>query len=205
VLTVQRYIGKRLMLGVLFNQVEEPHLEDAKSRVVPFLEAKGIPVFGVLPKDPLLASVPVKDLVEHMGGQLIGKPEWGDKMIEALMIGSMGSDAALSFLRRKANKAVIIGGDRVDFQLMALETSTSLLILTGNIRPSMRVLDQAEERQVPILVVPDDTLSAVEKAEQLFGHVPFHQPEKLERFTRLLDEHFNYGRLYSALGLMPRG
>jgi hypothetical protein len=146
----------------------------------------------------------VRDLIDHLDGQLIGQPEWCSKMVESLMIGSMGSDMALSFLRRRANKAVIIGGDRIDFQLVALETSVNLLILTGNIRPSMQVLGRAEEREVPILVVPEDTLSAVEKAEQLFGHVPFNQPEKLERFTTLMDEHFNYGRLYHHLGLLPR-
>jgi hypothetical protein len=204
ILTVQRYIGKRLMLGVLLNQVEEAYMDDVRGRVVPFLESHGIPVFGVLPKDRLLASVPVQDLVNHLGGQLIGKPEWCNKMVESLMIGSMGSDAALSFLRRRANKAVIIGGDRIDFQLVALETSINLMVLTGNIRPSMQVLGRAEEREVPILVVPEDTLSAVEKAEQLFGHVPFHQPEKLERFTALMDQHFNYGRLYNTLGIAAK-
>jgi BioD-like phosphotransacetylase family protein len=116
----------------------------------------------------------------------------------------MGSEQALSFLRRKANKAVVVGGDRIDFQLMSLETSTNLLILTGNIQPSLRVIDRAEERQVPILVVPDDTLTTVERAEQLFGRVRFHQPAKLQRFTDLLDQHFDFDRLYAALELKSK-
>lgn len=200
ILTVKRYIGDQL-LGVLINQVELPQLDDVQNRVAPFLESRGIPVFGVLPRDRLLASVPVGDLVEHLGGHLIGRPEWGDKTIENLLVGSMGSGEALSYLRRKANKAVIIGGDRVDFQLVALETSTNMLILTGNIRPSPRVLDRAEDREVPVLVVPEDTLTTVERAEQLFGRVRFHQPAKLQRFTSLLDEHFDYDRLYQSLDM----
>jgi hypothetical protein len=200
ILTVQRYIGEHL-LGVLINQIELPHMEDVQNRIEPFLESRGIPVFGLLPQDRLLASVPIEDLVEHLGGRLIGQPEWCDKTVEALMVGSMGSEQALSFLRRKANKAVVVGGDRIEFQLVSLETSTNLLILTGNIQPSLRVIDRAEERQVPILVVPDDTLSTVERAEQLFGRVRFHQPAKLQRFTDLLDQHFDFDRLYAALEL----
>jgi hypothetical protein len=35
----------------------------------------------------------------------------------------------------------------------------------------------------------------------LFGRVRFHQPAKLQRFMNLLDERFDYDRLYKALGI----
>lgn len=201
ILAVQRFISKRLLLGVLINRIEPPYMDDVRKRVAPFLESRGIPVFGLLPHDRLLASVPVNDLIEHIGGQFIGQPAWCDKMIETLMVGSMSADTALSYLRRRPNKAVIVGGDRIDFQLIALETSTNLLILTGNVRPSLNVIDRAEEREVPILVVSEDTMSTVERAEQLFGRVRLNQPDKLQRFTGLMDEFFDYSRLYKALEL----
>ena len=53
----------------------------------------------------------VTDLHEHLGGQLIGNPAWGDKLVEHLLIGAMGVDAALSHFRRRTNKAVFTGGD----------------------------------------------------------------------------------------------
>lgn len=200
ILSVQRYVGDRL-LGVLLNQVEDPQREFVQSRVVPFLEARGIPVFGLLPRDQALAGITVGELLESLGGQLIGRREWADKMLESLMIGAMGAEASLSFFRRRSNKAVITGGDRSDLQLAALETSTNALVLTGNIRPSFQVIDRAEERQVPIILVPDDTLTTVDRAERLFGRVRFHQGPKLERFIGLMDAHFNYARLYEALGM----
>lgn len=200
ILSVQRYVGDRL-LGVLLNQVEEPQMEFVQSRVVPFLEGRGIPVFGLLPRDSALAGVSVEELLEHLGGQLIGRRDWCARTVESLMIGAMGADASLSFFRRRANKAVITGGDRSDLQLAALETSTSALVLTGNFRPAPQVVDRAEERQVPIILVPDDTLTTVDRAERLFGRVRFHQRAKLERFTELMDAHFQYDRLYEALGM----
>ncbi len=203
ILTVQRYVGDRL-LGVLLNQVEDNQREFVQHRVVPFLEARKIPVLGILPHDTLLSGVTVSEFLEYLGGQLIGSREWCDKLVETLMVGAMGAEAGLSFFRRRANKAVITGGDRTDIQMVALETNTSVLILTGNIRPSLQVIDRAEERQVPLILVPDDTLTTIERAEHLFGHIRFHQQAKLQRFTELMEQHFEFGRLYEALGLAVR-
>ncbi len=84
----------------------------------------------------------------------------------------------------------------------ALETSTSVLVLTGNVRPAAQVIDRAEEREVPIILVPDDTLTTVERAERIFGHIRFKQAAKIERFTALLDQKFDFARLYDELGMM---
>jgi hypothetical protein len=200
ILAVQRYLGDRL-LGVLINQIEEPKLEFVRSRVVPFLTSRGIPVFATLVEDAQLAGVTVADLHEYLGGQIIGNPAWNERLVEHMLIGAMGADAALSHFRRRANKAVITGGDRTDLQLAALETSTSVLVLTGNIRPAAQVIDRAEERSVPIIFVPDDTLTTVERAERVFGHVRFKQQAKLTRFISLLDAEFDFARLYDTLGL----
>jgi hypothetical protein len=200
ILTVQRYLNNRVV-GVLLNQIEKPQLESVQRKVAPFLESRGIMVLGTLPYEPFLASVSVGELQEHLGGQYIGSPEWRDNIIESIMIGAMGTESGLSFFRRRANKAVFTGGDRIDLQLVALETSTSVLVLTGNIRPPIGVLTRADERGVPIIVVPEDTFSAVERAEQLFGRVRFRQHSKFHRFTELMEQHFDFERLYGTLGL----
>lgn len=200
ILAVQRYLGDRL-LGVLINQIEEPQLDFVRSRVVPFLEKKGIPVFATLVHDAPLAGITVEDLLDNLGGQYIGSPDLQSKLVEHLAIGAMGADAALSHFRRRANKAVFTGGDRSDLQLAALETSTSVLVLTGNIRPAPLVIDRAEERGVPLILLPDDTLTAIERAETIFGRIRFKQSAKVQRYTRLLDENFNFERLYESLGM----
>lgn len=200
ILSVQRFVGQRLR-GVLLNQIEETRLDFVQSHVVPFLEARGIPVFGLVPQDVALAGIPVEEMLEDLGGQLIGSGRGTGKIVESLMIGAMGAEAGLSHFRRRANKAVITGGDRADLQLAALETSTNALVLTGNFRPSQQVVDRAAQRDVPIILVPDDTLTTVDRLENLFGHVRFRQKTKLERFTKVLDERLDWTRLYGAIGL----
>lgn len=200
ILTVQRYLSNRV-IGVFINQVEPPQMDFVKERVAPFLESKNIQVLGVLPREPFLASVTVGAIQEYLGGQYIGSSEWQNKIVMSLMVGAMGVNAGLSHFRRRPNKAVFTGGDRSDIQLVALETSTNLLVLTGNIRPSVNVLNRAEEKEVPIIVVPDDTINAVERAEKLFGRVRFHEHAKFQHFTELMEENFDYKRLYSTLGI----
>lgn len=200
IMAVQRYLGDRL-LGVLLNQVEESQMDFVRSRVVPFLEKQRVPVYGVLGQDKSLAGVTVADMLEQLGGQYLGAPEGQNKIVESLMIGALGADAALLHFRRRPNKAVFTGGDRSDLQLAALETSTSVLVLSGNIRPAPAVIDRAEDRGVPIILLADDTLSAVERAESIFGHVRFKQTAKIDRFISLLDEGFDYTRLYEQLGM----
>jgi len=61
-LSAKQRLGSRL-LGVVLNDVPSDKLESIAATVRPFLEAKGIPVLGMLPRSALLRSVSVKELV----------------------------------------------------------------------------------------------------------------------------------------------
>ena len=74
---------------------------------------------------------------------------------------------------------MITGGDRPDIQLAALETSTKCLILTGNLHPSPIILNRAEELGVPMILVGQDTMTAMQTIEKFFGRSRFHQIKKL--------------------------
>jgi BioD-like phosphotransacetylase family protein len=98
----------------------------------------------------------------------------------------------------------VTGGDRLDIQLAALETSTRCLILTGNLYPSSVILSRAEEVGVPVVLVRQDTLTAVEMIDRYRGRMRFHQAKKVDIFNRVLTGHFSFSRLYRDLGLAPR-
>jgi uncharacterized protein len=122
------------------------------------------------------------------------------RLVENLSVGAMSAEAALSFFRRKGNKAVITGGDRPDLQIAALETSTSCLILTGNMRPAATVIDRAARLNVPVLLSTDDTLTTVQRLESLIGHLRFGG-SKRDRFKSLAADHIDWKRLDQLLGL----
>ncbi len=199
--TASLQLGERL-LGTLINGVPD-EAQDFLGRVCrPCLEERGVPVLGVLPLREQLRAISVGELAEVLDGEFLTLPEKRDVLVEHLIVGAMGAEQALLRIRRIAGtKAVITGGDRADIQLVALETATHCLILTGHLRPVPEVLRRAEECGVPVLLVRGNTMDTVETVERVFGKTRLGQAAKLEQFEALLAEHFDFERLYEGLGL----
>jgi BioD-like phosphotransacetylase family protein len=189
------------LLGGLVNSVPKHRLDFVDSQVKPFVERHGVPIFAILPRERVLLSTSVEELREGLGGELLCGHDAVEELVEHLMIGAMSSDSALTYFRRKPNKAVITGGDRSDIQLAALETSTKCLILTGNLRPSPLIIGRAEELGIPIILTRQDTITVVEIIEAFFGKTRFHQEKKVEHFERLLGERMDFDRLSETLGI----
>ena len=109
--------------------------------------------------------------------------------ISSFMIGAMGADFALSFLRRGKDQCVITGGDRSDIALAAMETSTALIIFTGNIQPAKQIISKAEEKEIPLLLTAGDTLSVVDKIKKIKTHI---QPNEIEICRNQVEEHIDW-------------
>ncbi len=200
VLTSQRRLGDRLM-GVVINAVPREDMEYYHRKAIPFLERQGIKVYGLLPYDPYLQALSVGEIIDRLDANVLTGSHLRERLIEHLSVGAMSVESALPRFRRQLNKAVFTGGDRTDIQAAALETSTTVLVLTGNLQPSSTIIKRAEELGVAVLLVPDNTLEAVEKVEGLFGKTSLGQPEKLSRFQAMLSEHLRYDLLTADLGL----
>ena len=199
-ITARARLGKSL-IGAVINRVPSQRMDFVQKQVKPFVERRSVPVFAVLPSQRVLLSVSVAELSDKLGGEVLCGHQAVGELVENMMVGAMSVDSALTYFRRKPNKAVITGGDRPDIQLAALETSTRCLILTGNIRPSALIVGRAEEAGVPIILTRHDTMTAVQISETFFGKARFHQEKKVESFERLLSEHMDFDALYAALGL----
>jgi len=198
-LAAHRRLGDRL-IGVVINGVPREDMINIRERVVPFLEKDGIQVLGVLPYDPYLRALSVGEIIDALGAKVLTGSHLRERLVEHMSVGAMSVEAALPRFRRQLNKAVFTGGDRTDIQAAALETSTTCLVLTGNLQPTSTILRRAEELNVAVLLVPDNTLEAVERVEGIFGRTSLGQPEKLSRFQAMLSEHLDYESLMKALG-----
>lgn len=188
-------------LGVIFNHVPPEGRQFIDEYVQPFLQEQNITLLGTLPDKPRLSALSVGELIDLLNAEVITEFIDVDALAENFMVGAMTVDSALSRLRRQQNKAVITGGDRADIQLAALETSTVVLILTGNLHPSPVVVHQAENIGVPILLVKQNTMEAVEIIDRAYGKTRLGQPEKLETFIRLIEENIHLDIIYAALGM----
>jgi hypothetical protein len=201
-ITAKQRLGDRL-IGVLINDIPEEQLASANAEIRPFLEQQGIPVLAMLPSSDLLRSVSVEELVHQLQAEVLCRSDRLDLMVESLAIGAMNVNSALRYFARRRNMAVVTGGDRVEIQLAALESSTQCLILTGKLPPSPFILSKAEELEIPILSVDLDTLTTVEIVDRTFGQVRLHEPIKVECIRHLMANHFDIDRLLSQLNLSP--
>jgi BioD-like phosphotransacetylase family protein len=199
-LAAQDYFGKALM-GIVINETPRAHVDDVRDTTEPYLTRHSLAVLGVLPKDPMLAAPTVAELAEGLHAEILCGADKTGELVEHMLVGAMSAEAALTYFRRQPNKAVITGGDRADIQLAALETSTRCLVLTGNLYPSPVVLNRADELGVPVLLADMDTLRTIEVVEGYLGRGRVQQPQKVDRFTVLLNEHLNFTALYEGLGI----
>jgi len=199
VLVSARMMGEGV-IGVILNVVPPNQMSFVQEQVQPYLQAQGLEVLGVLPRDSVLGAVSVRELARQLGARVLCCEDRLDELVEHFSVGAMTVESALRYFRRTPRKAVITGGDRSDIQLAALDTDTRCLVLTGDLYPNSLILSRAEEAGVPMLLVSMDTLSAIEKVEALLGGLGVREPRKVARARELLDRYVNYGRIMELLG-----
>ncbi|WP_254768147.1 phosphotransacetylase family protein [Salinilacihabitans rarus] len=188
VLAAAEVLGDHLD-GVVFNDVADAVYDQLENEVVPFLEGQDIPVYGVLPTERTLSGVTVGDLADELGANLLVEGET-DAYVERFSVGAMGADSALRHFRRTKNAAVITGGDRAELQTAALEApGVRCLILTGGHRPSGAILGQAAEKDLPVLLVNTDTLTTIERAEDVVRSGRTRDERTVDRMEELLSNH----------------
>ena len=184
-----RATGEDRLLGVLFNAVQEGNFDSLDTEVVPFLEGRNVPVLGVVPREQSLAGVTVDGLAEELSAEQLNSAP-GDAFVERFLVGAMSGDSALRHLRRTKDAALVTGGDRPDLQRVALEApGVKCLILTGGYRPPGAVIGKAEEKGVPVLLVQSDTLTTVERAEDVIRSGRTRDAETVETMAELLHDH----------------
>ena len=111
----------------------------------------------------------------------------------------MTSQSALTYFRGAARKAVITGGDRPEILFAALQTDTSVLILTGNLYPDVRVLAKAEELEVPVLLVPYDTFTTITELASITGRINTADAKKIDLAKKMVNDHVEWKSILSKL------
>jgi BioD-like phosphotransacetylase family protein len=188
VLGAAETLGDRLE-GVLFNAVADAEYDTVAEEVTPFLERRGVPVLGVVPRVASLAGVTVAELADELGGRVVTGGDT-DARIERFLVGAMSGEAALAHFRRTKDAVVVTGGDRADIQTAALDApGVRALVLTGGYEPSGSVAGRAEREGVPVVVVDGDTRGTVERTEALLEGGRTRDAAAVARMRDLLAAH----------------
>lgn len=200
VLGAKTTLGDRLV-GAVYNRIRDADLSEVTNAVTPFVEQKGLQVFGVLPDDSLLGAVPIRVIAEELQGRILCGGDRAEELVQGFTIGAMRVQAALRYLRHTTSHAIITGGDRHDIQLAALEAGVKCLVLTGDLYPNERMLARAEETGTPVILVGQDTATTIAKCESLGHQLGLNSMAKVERSVRVCDEHIDFDKLFAATGI----
>jgi BioD-like phosphotransacetylase family protein len=200
ILQAEKDLGDHF-IGVIFNKVTHEFRQSVDDYVVPFLKRKGIDVIGILPQDPLVGSITVEELNEMLGGKVLCCHDRINNLVERFLIGAMQVDKATEYFKMTKNNAVIVGGDRADIQLSAIESGTECLVLTGELYPSEVIISRAEQKNIPIIVVRDDTYTVAKKVERLSVRLRLRDKAKVAHGTDLVMKNVNFPLLYKHLGI----
>jgi len=188
-------------LGTVFSNVPRQMVSKVEGVFSPLLNEAGFNTVGVIPSHPEISSPTVSEYQEILGGEILVGHENMEQLVEDIVIGAMNMESALSYLRRAANKAVVMGGDRADLALAALETQTSVLVLTGGLYPDVKVLAKAQDKGVPVLLTHQDTFTAVELLGRAFRHLKPGDKKGINIARENVDKYCNWQSLLDALDL----
>lgn len=197
---VAEKLNERL-LGLIINAIPAEKLNYVRNMTVPYLLGKKINVLGTIPYDKILGSIAVSELVQNLNGEVLSGQAKNDELIEHFLVGAMTVESATKYFQTTTEKAVITGGDRSDIQLAALDTPTACLVLTGGLQPTQEVLSKARARNVPVVSVKEDTLTTVEKIDQMVGKLPVRSEKKVNQTKKLFDQYVDFPKICTALGI----
>ena len=169
------------VLGVVFNLVEYHLIERVKEFITEILKKHNISSYGIIPDKYDLMSPTLLDISSVLDAEVLEGYDYLGNLVEEVLVGAMGAEAALKWLRRSRRPIIVTGGDRTELLLTLLELKPSGIILTGNLYPALKVLTKAKENKVPILLVPYDTLTAIEKLRMIHGRVTSYSLKKKDK------------------------
>jgi BioD-like phosphotransacetylase family protein len=191
---------KKSMLGVIFNMVPESRLEVVEGDYTRFLAKNGIASYGALVSNSRLSAISIGEIADELGGTFVCGEDHRDLLAETYLIGAMSPEHALHYFQITPKKVVIVGGDRSEIVLTALDTPTVAVVLTGNFVPSASVVTRAEEAGVPLIAVDGDTAQAADGMRRLFGRLRVQEPGKIDLIAAIIAERVDLDRLVGDLG-----
>lgn len=152
--------------GMVLNKIHD--VEDFKETHMDFLQDLDIPLLGILPYEKDLTHISLNYLADSFFAKVLAGKDSLTNVVESIFVGAMSADEAMGDPNfKKDRKLVITSGDRSDMILAALESNTSGIIVTNNILPSSTLVSKAKAKEIPLLIVQEDTYSIAKKLDEL--------------------------------------
>jgi len=185
--------------GVIFNRVQNP--EDFDTVYLREMAKQGIPVLGKLPYEKELTHVTADFLAKRLFAKVVTGEKGLSRVIKNILVGAMSINALYQTpLFKQEGKLVITPGDRADMILAAIESDAACLVITNNILPSSSIISKAEERNIPLLLVPQDTYRVATQIDAIESLISKEDKQKITLLEQLVRKHVNLKEIAGEKG-----
>lgn len=193
---LKKYIDTRNadLSGVIINKVHD--VKNFKNTYLADIKNRGVNVVGIVPYHEELTYLSVDYLAERLFAKVITGEESLNRVVKNIFIGAMSADAAHQYSGfKKENKLIITSGDRSDMIITALETNAACIVLTNNILPSSNIISMARERNIPLLLVPQDTYHTATQIDTIEPLLTKGDEGKIKTLEQSIRDHVNLKEL----------
>ena len=178
------------LLGVVVNRADAGLHET--------LHEKKINVLGVIPEYKALSVPTCKDIINELNGELLAGEKGLHKKVETTIIGDMTFAQKLLQKATFPEKSVMVTrGDQKDIYMFAFYIKSSLIVLTGDTPPSADILAKAESLEIPVVMVPGDTMRTASQCEQATAVI---RPSHAARIKEIVKAHVDLEYIFEAVG-----
>lgn len=174
--------------GVIINKVRD--LQEFTDTSLARIGDLGVPVAGVVPFEQDLTYLSVSYIAEGLFAKVITGEQHMSRSVKTLVIGAMSQDAALGSPHlKRSDMLVITSGDRSEMILIAIENNASGVLLTNDILPPASIIAKAEEKKVPLLLVPFDTYETARQVDAMTPLLGKDETGKIDLLCGLAKKH----------------
>jgi len=183
--------------GVIINKVR--NVEDFKNVYLPILQKAGVNILGIIPYREELTFFSMEYLSQYLLARVVAGEEWLNRRISNIFVGASSVDSAYSdILFHKENKLVVTSGDRSDMLLASFEDKcTAAVILTNNILPPQNILAKADEKKIPVLLVPIGVYETAKQIESLTPLITSKNTDEIELMGKLVKENVKADEIFN--------
>lgn len=174
--------------GVIINKVR--NVEDFKNIYIPMMQKADINILGIIPYQEELTFFSMEYLSQYLLARVVAGEDWLNRRISNIFVGAASVDSAYADVRfHKENKLVVTSGDRSDMLLASFEDKcTAAVILTNNILPPQNILAKADEKKIPVLLVPMGVYETAKQIEALTPLITSKNTAEIDLMGKLVRE-----------------
>ncbi|MBD3204565.1 AAA family ATPase [Candidatus Woesearchaeota archaeon] len=182
--------------GIIITRVGD--INEFKKKYMDHLKQLSINIIGILPYEKVLTYPTAEYISDNLKAKVIAGEKGLKNTIKNIFVGAMSTDAAFRKpLFSQENKLIITGGDRSDMILAAIDTDTTAVVLTNGILPPSNIISKASEKNMPLILVSDDTFKAAKKIDDMEVILTERDDKKIELITAMVKKNIDLDSLFS--------